>query len=101
MASADWTALFLAHSWTNFEAWSRFGCLFYESERTAGSNSLEEMHSTDIRELRRQVEGPGATLNHHGSQWVLYGRDTEPLGHSIKTERDALEFVSKLGRKTR
>jgi hypothetical protein len=23
----------------------------------------------------------------------LCGRETEPLGHSIKTERDALEFV--------
>jgi hypothetical protein len=28
-----------------------------------------------------------------GSQWFLCGREAEPLGHSIKTERDALEFV--------
>jgi hypothetical protein len=61
---------------------------------------MKETHSTDIRELRRQVEGLGA-LHRHGSQWILYGRETEPLGHSIKTERDALEFVLKRGRKTR
>jgi len=43
--------------------------------------------------LRRQLEGLGATLYWQGSQWFLRGRNTEPLGHSIKTERDALEFV--------
>ena len=25
----------------------------------------------------------------------MYGREPEPLGHSIKTERDALDFVLK------
>jgi hypothetical protein len=56
---------------------------------------MEEMHSTDIRKFRREVEGLGAILHRHGSQWILYGREPEPLGHSIKTERDALDFVLK------
>jgi hypothetical protein len=43
--------------------------------------------------MRRQVEGLGVTLYWQGSQWILCDRETEPLGHSIKTERDALEFV--------
>jgi hypothetical protein len=54
---------------------------------------MKKTPSLDIRTLRRQVEGLGATLYWQGSQWILCGRETEPLGHSIKTERDALEFV--------
>jgi hypothetical protein len=55
--------------------------------------TMRKTPSQDIRTLRRQVEGLGATLYWQGSQWILCGRETEPLGHSIKTERDALEFV--------
>jgi hypothetical protein len=47
----------------------------------------------DIRTLRSQVEALGTTLYWQGSQWILCERHTEPLGHSIKTEREALEFV--------
>jgi hypothetical protein len=54
---------------------------------------MEERPSLDIRTLRQQVESLGFTLRWHGSQWFLCGRESEPLGHSIKTERDALEFV--------
>ena len=54
---------------------------------------MKKTPSPDIRTLRRQVEGLGATLYWQGSQWILCGREIEPLGHSIKTERDALEFV--------
>jgi hypothetical protein len=57
--------------------------------------------SLDIRTLRQQVQSLGLTLRWHGSQWLLCGRETEPLGHSIKTERDALEFVlNRQSRKT-
>jgi hypothetical protein len=55
--------------------------------------TMKKMPSLNIRTLRRQVEGLGATINLQGSQWILCGRQTEPLGHSIKTERDALEFA--------
>jgi hypothetical protein len=48
--------------------------------------------SLNIRTLRQAVEGLGVTLRWQGSQWILYGRGTEALGHSIKTERDALEL---------
>lgn len=54
---------------------------------------MKKEPTLDIRTLRKQVEGLGVTLCCQGSQWILYGRETEPLGHSIKTERDALEFV--------
>jgi len=54
---------------------------------------MKKTPALDIRTLRRQVKGLGVTLCWRGSQWILYGRETEPLGHSIKTERDALEFV--------
>jgi hypothetical protein len=54
---------------------------------------MKKRPSPDIPTLRRQLEGLGATLYWQGSQWFLRGRNTEPLGHSIKTERDALEFV--------
>ena len=54
---------------------------------------MKETPSSDIRALRQQVESLGLTLRWHGSQWFLCGREAEPLGHSIKTERDALEFV--------
>jgi hypothetical protein len=49
--------------------------------------------SMDIHTLRQQVENLGFTLRWHGSQVFLCGHETEPLGHSIETERDALEFV--------
>ena len=62
---------------------------------------MKETPSSDIRTLRQQVESLGLTLRWHGSQWFLYGREVEPLGHSIKTERDALEFVlNRQSRKT-
>jgi hypothetical protein len=54
---------------------------------------MKETSPSDIRTLRQQVESLGLTLRRHGSQWFLCGREAEPLGHSIKTERDALEFV--------
>ncbi|HEY5706454.1 MAG TPA: hypothetical protein VIS96_12855 [Terrimicrobiaceae bacterium] len=54
---------------------------------------MRKIPSPNIRTLRRQVADLGATLYWQGSQWILSGRETEPLGHSIKTERDALEFV--------
>ena len=54
---------------------------------------MRKSPSLDIRTLRRQVEGTGATIHLQGSQWILCGRKTEPLGYSIKTERDALEFA--------
>jgi hypothetical protein len=56
-------------------------------------NAMKDTPSLDIRTLRQQVQSLGLTLRWHGSQWLLCGRETEPLGHSIKTERDALEFV--------
>jgi len=59
----------------------------------ASAKAMEERPSLDIRTLRQQVESLGFTLRWHGSQWFLCGRESEPLGHSIKTERDALEFV--------
>jgi hypothetical protein len=54
---------------------------------------MKDTPSPDIRALRQQVQSLGLTLHWHGSQWFLCGREAEPLGHSIKTERDALEFV--------
>ena len=54
---------------------------------------MKDMPSLDIRTLRQQVESLGLTLRWHGSQWFLCGHEAEPLGHSIKKERDALEFV--------
>ena len=54
---------------------------------------MKETPSSDIRTLRQQVESLGFTLRWHGSQWFLCGREAEPLGHSIKTERDALERI--------
>jgi hypothetical protein len=62
-------------------------------------NAMKDTPTLDIRTLRQQVQNLGLTLRWHGSQWLLCGRATEPLGHSIKTERDALEFV--LDRETR
>jgi hypothetical protein len=53
----------------------------------------EKAPFTGHRTLRRQVEDTGATIHLQGSQWILCGRKTEPLGYSIKTERDALEFA--------
>jgi hypothetical protein len=47
----------------------------------------------DIHTLRKQVQDLGTTLYWQGSQWIALGRHTEQLGHAIKTERDALEFV--------
>ena len=47
----------------------------------------------DIHTLRKQVQDLGTTLYWQGNQWILSERHTEPLGHSIKTEREALEFV--------
>jgi hypothetical protein len=47
----------------------------------------------DIHTLRKQVQDLGTTLCWQGSQWIALGRHTEQLGHSIKTEREALEFV--------
>jgi hypothetical protein len=47
----------------------------------------------DIHTLRKQVQDLGTTLYWQGSQWIALGRHTEQLGHSIKSERDALEFV--------
>jgi hypothetical protein len=55
--------------------------------------AMKETASRDIRTLRQEVEGLGATLYWRGSQWFLCGRETEPLGYSIKTEREALQFV--------
>jgi hypothetical protein len=54
---------------------------------------MKKTPSLDIRTLRRAVEALGVTLRWQGSQWILYSREIEPLGHSIQTERDALEFV--------
>ena len=54
---------------------------------------MKKTPSLDIRTLRRAVEALGVTLRRQGSQWILDGREIEPLGHSIQTERDALEFV--------
>ena len=54
---------------------------------------MKETPSVDIRTLRQQVESLGFTLRWQGSQWFLCRHEAEPLGHSIKTERDALEFV--------
>ena len=56
-------------------------------------HAMKEAPSLDIRTLRQQVESLGFTLRWQGSQWFLCGQEAEPLGHSIKTERDALEFV--------
>jgi hypothetical protein len=62
---------------------------------------MKDTSSLDIRTLRQQLESLGFTLRWQGSQWFLYGRGAEPLGHSIKTERDALEFVlNRQSRKT-
>ena len=55
--------------------------------------TMKKAPPLDIRTLRSQVEGLGTTLCWQGNQWIAHGRHTEPLGHSIKTERDALEFV--------
>ena len=41
----------------------------------------------------RRLKASGATLDLRGSQWFLCDHETEPLGYSIKTERDALQFV--------
>jgi hypothetical protein len=54
---------------------------------------MKKTPSVDIRTLRQQVESLGFTLRRQGSQWFLFGHEAEPLGHSIKAERDALEFV--------
>ena len=53
----------------------------------------EKVPFTGHSDVARQVEGTGATIHLQGSQWILRGRKTEPLGNSIKTERDALEFA--------
>jgi hypothetical protein len=54
---------------------------------------MKDTPSSDIRTLRQQVDSLGLNLRCHGSQWFLCGREVEALGHSLKTERDALEFV--------
>ena len=54
---------------------------------------MKKTPSPDIRALRQQVEGLGVTLYRQGGQWILCGLEEEPLGYSIKTERDVLEFV--------
>ena len=64
-------------------------------------NAMKDTRSLDIRTLRQQVESLGLTVRWHGGQWFLCGREAEPLGHAIKTERDALEFVlNRQSRKT-
>ena len=64
--------------------------------------AMKDTPSSDIRTLRQQVESLGLAVRWHGSQWFLCGPGAEPLGHSIKTERDALEFVlNRESRKTR
>ena len=47
--------------------------------------TMRKSPSLDIRTLRRQVEGLGATIHLQGGQWILCGRKTEPLGYSIRT----------------
>jgi hypothetical protein len=69
--------------WLNPWAQRNDGTLLRDDKKTPSLN---------IRTLRQAVEGLGVTLRWQGSQWILYGRGTEALGHSIKTERDALEL---------
>lgn len=76
----------------------RYLCAFvtiWLRARSAGRKfpAMKENRSPDIRALRQEVEGLGATLYLRGSQWFLCDHETEPLGYSIKTERDALQFV--------
>jgi hypothetical protein len=54
---------------------------------------VEKAPPLDIHTLRKQVQDLGTTLYWQGNQWIALGRHTEPIGHSIKSERDALEFV--------